>query len=86
MFDYFSKLFQTGSEESAKQYCPPSLLKKMDYVYTGSDSSVACNTSADNWDVCTDRKIMSFNYTSCAQKMAYSGKCKQLRRRIAHKS
>ena len=63
----------TGSESSARQYCPPSLLAKMDYTYTGRDTTVACDSSADNWDVCTDRMIMNFNYTTCSQKMAYSG-------------
>ena len=66
-------LLYIGFESSAKQYCPPSLLARMDYNYTGSDSSVACSGSNDDWDVCTDRMVMTFNYSTCAQQMANSG-------------
>ena len=63
-----------GHESDSKQYCPPSLLARMDYSYTGSDTSTACQSSVDDWDVCTDRMIMTFDYTTCSQQMASSGK------------
>ena len=56
-----------GHESDSKQYCPPSLLARMDYSYTGSDTSTACQLSVDDWDVCTDRIIITFDYTTCSQ-------------------
>ena len=38
-----------------------------------STSGVACDTSADLMDVCSNSSQVLFNYTTCAQKMAFSG-------------
>ena len=56
-----------GHESDSKQYCPPSLLARMDYSYTGSVTSTACQSSVDDCDVCTDRIIITFDYTTCLQ-------------------
>ena len=65
----------SGFESASKQYCPPSLLQKADYTYYSPGSAATCTGSTENWDVCSDRQIMTFDYSSCAQKMAYSGTC-----------
>lgn len=68
----FHFLLLPGYESAAKQWCPPSLLARMDYTYTSTAGAVSCDTSTDNWDVCTNRTTMTFNYTTCGTQMLYS--------------
>lgn len=70
----FHFMVKSGSESASKQYCPPSLLAKMDYTHIDSSGTTTCDASSDNWDVCTNRTLMTFNYMSpsCSTEMAYS--------------
>ena len=67
-------LFSLGSEQASAVICPNRLLFTSDYTYMyNSTSDVACDTSADLMDVCSNSSQVLFNYTTCAQKMAFSG-------------
>lgn len=68
----FHFMVLSGSESASKQYCPPSLLARMDYTHTSAAGMVTCDSSTDNWDVCTNRTIMTFDYGTCPTLMAYS--------------
>ena len=62
-----------GTESASKQNCASSLLAVMDYTLD-TLGTTTCAGSVDDWDVCTDRTIMKFNYTTCSSEMAYSSK------------
>ncbi|XP_053399590.1 uncharacterized protein LOC123557252 [Mercenaria mercenaria] len=70
----FHFMVKSGSESASKQYCSPSLLAKMDYTHTDDQGAETCQDTTDDWDVCTDRTMMTFDYTSpaCSTEMAYS--------------
>ncbi|XP_052797073.1 mucin-22-like isoform X1 [Mya arenaria] len=68
----FHFMVKTGSETASKQYCSPSLLAKFDYEVTDASGAVTCDTSTDNWNVCTDRTAMTFDYSTCPTEMMYS--------------
>ena len=67
----FSTLM-TGFEIDAAIRCPNSLLFSADYVYFGSDGTTACDTSTDNWNVCANQSVMTFDYSTCSQQIAFS--------------
>ncbi|KAL3879949.1 hypothetical protein ACJMK2_032225, partial [Sinanodonta woodiana] len=63
-----------GSAYDAKVTCPSGILGKYDYVYYPKDNSSArCINSKDLWDGCTDKTMVTFNYSTCTQNIAYSG-------------
>lgn len=61
-----------GYESRAAINCPNSLLFSGDYEYIAAPNTQYCNTSQDTWDDCTNTTQMTFNYTTCSQKVAYS--------------
>ncbi|XP_060570755.1 uncharacterized protein LOC132729036 [Ruditapes philippinarum] len=67
----FHFMVKSGSESASKQYCSPSLLAKMDYTLDTLGVET-CAGTVDDWDVCTNRTTMTFNYTTCASEMLYS--------------
>ncbi|KAL3880364.1 hypothetical protein ACJMK2_032608 [Sinanodonta woodiana] len=69
----FHVMVKSGNASSAKVTCPSGILGKYDYVYYPKDNSSAlCNSSKDLWDGCTDKTMITFNYTTCTQYIAYS--------------
>ncbi|KAH3734767.1 hypothetical protein DPMN_041214 [Dreissena polymorpha] len=46
----------------------------MDYNVTSAGGANSCTSSVDDWDVCTNKTEMVFNYTTCATQMLYSSK------------
>ncbi|XP_052237999.1 uncharacterized protein LOC127849319 [Dreissena polymorpha] len=68
----FYYMVKQGQELMSKQFCPPSLLARMEYNVTSSNGAVSCTGPADSWDGCTDRTKMTFNYSTCATQMMYS--------------
>lgn len=63
----------TGFEANAAITCPESLLFSGDYLYLNYDGSFDCNGTADVMDVCSTTSEVTFNYTTCSQRLAYSG-------------
>ncbi|KAL3880361.1 hypothetical protein ACJMK2_032605 [Sinanodonta woodiana] len=70
--EQFHVLIKTGFEEFAKQDCPDPIRGVFDYTYMAADGTEACAASQDMWNVCTDNKTMTFNYSLCSQIMAFS--------------
>ncbi|XP_052238348.1 uncharacterized protein LOC127849643 [Dreissena polymorpha] len=68
----FHYMVKQGKELTSRQFCPPSLLAKMDYNVTSAGGANSCTSSVDDWDVCTNKTEMVFNYTTCATQMLYS--------------
>lgn len=68
-------ILSLGSETISAIECPNTLLFTGDYTYTNGSGAVACDTTADVIDVCSNTSQVLFNYTTCAQKIAFSGKC-----------
>ncbi|KAK3576447.1 hypothetical protein CHS0354_025209 [Potamilus streckersoni] len=69
----FHVMVKSGNASGAKVTCPSGILGTYDYVYYPKDNSSAlCNSSRDLWDGCTDKTMITFNYTTCTQKIAYS--------------
>ncbi|KAK3599524.1 hypothetical protein CHS0354_006653 [Potamilus streckersoni] len=60
--------------EKIRTICPNPLLRKFDYRYYTSDRTPYCTQNGNLWDGCTDRTMMTFNYTACNKTMAYSKK------------
>ncbi|KAL3879727.1 hypothetical protein ACJMK2_032013, partial [Sinanodonta woodiana] len=70
----FHVLVKSGSASDAKVTCPSGILGKYDYIYYPKDNSSArCINSKDLWDGCTDKTMVTFNYSTCTQNIAYSG-------------
>ncbi|XP_048778216.2 uncharacterized protein LOC125681965 [Ostrea edulis] len=66
----YAVLVKDGQLSSVKQYCPTPFLGT--FAYTHNDgSSDTCGTGSV-WDVCTDRQVMTVNYTQCSTKQYYS--------------
>ncbi|KAL4231010.1 hypothetical protein ACF0H5_011383 [Mactra antiquata] len=65
-------MVKQGEELNSLQPCGSFLLSKFDYQVTDTSSTVSCDSTTDNWDVCTNTSMIAFNYTTCATVMAYS--------------
>ena len=70
-----SYVIPTGFEANASVTCPISLLFSGDYMYLNNDGSFDCNGTTDVMDVCSNSAEITFNYSSCSQRIAYSGRC-----------
>ena len=70
-----SYVIPTGFEANASVTCPTSLLFSGDYMYLNNDGSFDCNGTTDVMDVCSNSAEITFNYSSCSQRIAYSGRC-----------
>lgn len=68
----FHVLVKTGFEAASAIQLPDSFQFSADYYYTGSDGTVACNTSVDSWDMCTNTSAVTFNNSTCSQPIAFS--------------
>lgn len=68
----FHVLVQSGFEADAAVTCPESLLFSGDYLYLNNDGSFDCNGTTDVMDVCSTTSEVTFNYTICSQRIAYS--------------
>ena len=67
-----------GGESSVKIHCPYSFLGMYGYIHTSSDGTVTCDVENSSWDMCADNTQMTFSYSQCSTKVAYSGKYEQL--------
>ncbi|KAL4230223.1 hypothetical protein ACF0H5_010608 [Mactra antiquata] len=65
-------LVKSGSEASAAIQCPDNLLFSADYYYINNDNTQACTGSSDVWNMCNNKKQMTFNYNRCSQQIAFS--------------
>ncbi|XP_046354242.2 cell wall adhesin EAP1-like [Haliotis rufescens] len=63
-------LIKDGSASSAYSQCPDALLGKFAYTYDAGSGDVC--SSGSNLDVCTDLTAMTFNLSTCSQKVAFS--------------
>ncbi|KAK3576451.1 hypothetical protein CHS0354_025213 [Potamilus streckersoni] len=70
--EQFHVVLKIGNETDAKQDCPAAVRGNFDYSYKGADGTISCTGSDDVWDVCSDNQTMTFDYTRCTQRMAYS--------------
>ncbi|KAK3599503.1 hypothetical protein CHS0354_006632 [Potamilus streckersoni] len=61
----------TPSRTLAILECPTVLLGSFSYSYTDGSTSI-CGNGNEVWDGCTDTKSMTFNYTMCSTRIAYS--------------
>ncbi|CAG2208603.1 unnamed protein product [Mytilus edulis] len=66
----YNVLIKQGYEQYAKQWCPSVFLGNFFYTYDNG-TGTSCGTGSE-WDVCTNRTTMTFNYTQCATIIAYS--------------
>ncbi|XP_052103173.1 uncharacterized protein LOC127736655 [Mytilus californianus] len=66
----YNVMVKQGYEQDAKQYCPSVFLGNFFYTYDNG-TGTSCGTGSE-WDVCTNRTTMKFNYTQCATIIAYS--------------
>jgi len=46
----------------------------MDYTHVSAGGVTTCDMDVDDWDVCTNRTTMTFNYTTCGTTLATSSK------------
>ncbi|XP_061164350.1 uncharacterized protein LOC133173382 [Saccostrea echinata] len=66
----YAVLVKAGHLSDIKQYFPTPFLATS--AYTHNDGSTTTCGTGSVWDVCTDRKIATVNYTQCATKQFYS--------------
>ena len=66
----FKPLF-SGMEEQILQDCP--IVFSGYFWYTLTDTTGTYCDSTSVWDGCASKQQMSFNYTQCVTKVAYSG-------------
>nr|XP_019921516.2 uncharacterized protein LOC105325274 isoform X4 [Crassostrea gigas] len=66
----YAVLVQASQTSAAKVYFPTPFLGT--FAYTHNDGSSTTCGSGSVWDVCTDRQIMTVNYTQCATKQFFS--------------
>ncbi|KAL3878923.1 hypothetical protein ACJMK2_031248, partial [Sinanodonta woodiana] len=67
----FHMLLKQGYQNESKVYCPDAFLGMFSYTFNNG-SATACGNHNELWDVCSDRKVMTFNYKACTQLIAYS--------------
>ncbi|KAK3576456.1 hypothetical protein CHS0354_025218 [Potamilus streckersoni] len=70
--EQFHVLVKQGFQVASKQDCPNAVRGNFDYTYRGSDNITRCQSTNDRWTVCQDNQTMTFDYSTCSQKMAYS--------------
>ncbi|KAH3840551.1 hypothetical protein DPMN_114001 [Dreissena polymorpha] len=67
----YGVLIKSGSEGSVSITCPWTSLGRYDYTHSTSDGMETCLAPGDTWNMCADKKKMSFDLVSCSTKVAY---------------
>ncbi|KAK3599521.1 hypothetical protein CHS0354_006650 [Potamilus streckersoni] len=67
----FHMLLKQGYQNESKVYCPDAFLGMFSYTFNNGSTTV-CGNHNELWDVCSDRKAMTFNYNACTALIAYS--------------
>ncbi|KAL3878924.1 hypothetical protein ACJMK2_031249 [Sinanodonta woodiana] len=67
----FHMLLKQGYQNESKVYCPDAFLGMFSYTFNNGSTTV-CGNRSELWDVCSDRKVMTFNYNACTAMIAYS--------------
>ncbi|KAK3586469.1 hypothetical protein CHS0354_001854 [Potamilus streckersoni] len=66
----YHTLVKSGAGYSALVTCPDVMLGNYNYKYTDATGSYCTNTTV--MDVCSNKSVITFNYTQCSQRIAYS--------------
>ncbi|KAL3871759.1 hypothetical protein ACJMK2_039737 [Sinanodonta woodiana] len=66
----YHTLVKSGAGYSSLVTCPDVMLGNYNYKYTDSTGSYCTNTTV--MDVCSNKSVIIFNYTTCSQRIAYS--------------
>ncbi|KAK3599520.1 hypothetical protein CHS0354_006649 [Potamilus streckersoni] len=67
----FHMLLKQGFQNESKVYCPDAFLGMFSYTFNNG-STAECGNHNELWDVCSDRKVMTFNYNACTALITYS--------------
>ncbi|KAJ8298108.1 hypothetical protein KUTeg_024639 [Tegillarca granosa] len=65
----FNMMVKQGEIINVKQQCPPPFLGTFTYTYNDGSSHCGSNSS---WDVCSTKNTMTFDYTACSTKVAFT--------------
>ncbi|XP_033729074.1 neurogenic locus notch homolog protein 2-like isoform X2 [Pecten maximus] len=67
----YHMMVKSGHEAASRQFVPLDLMGTFNYTYTSSSGATSCSSDSQ-WDVCTNRTTMSFDYTKCGTIVAFT--------------